>query len=284
MASPGPRIRKILDIKRIIMQPALTSHYEVYIKPPAAAETFIRQSVFPGEITDILTLSCSDANLPGSTLTTHELNNDYTGVTQRHAYRRIYDDRADFTFYVNQSYDQIRYFEAWLRYIVGEQVDGAKDIHNFYRVRYPKDYKSNFIGITKFERNYATTEGSKTMAYDFINAFPVSINSMPVSYESSQLLKVTVGFSYDRYVATNIKENPRSSEPGQTTSNTAPRNPFDLTQADLAKINTNAFQQGLNLGNFSPGTLTNTNFTNFSDSALSNPFSGNTNALNTRLF
>jgi hypothetical protein len=284
MAAPGPRIRKILDIKRIIMQPALTSHYEVYIKPPPAAESTINQNIFPGEMTDILTLSCSDASLPGSTLTTHELNNDYTGVTQRHAYRRIYDDRADFTFYVNQSYDQIRYFEAWLRYIVGEQVGGAEDIHNFYRVRYPQYYKSPFISITKFERNYGTREGSKTMKYNFINAFPVSINSMPVSYESSQLLKVTVGFSFDRYIASNIKENAGVSEPGKTTSKTTPTSPFDLTQADQAKINTNAFQQGLNLGNFSPGTLTNTNFTNFSDSSLSNPFSGNNNTLNTRLF
>ena len=264
MAAPTPRTRKILDIKRIIMQPALTSHYEVYIKPPSTAESFIKQSGFSGEITDILTLTCSDASLPGSTLTTHELNNDYTGVTQRHAYRRIYDDRADFTFYVNQSYDQIRYFESWLRWISGEQVTGSKDINNFYRIRYPKDYKSEFISITKFERNLGTRESSKTMVYDFINAFPVSINSMPVSYESSQLLKVTVGFSFDRYVAGNIKENAGVSEPGQTTSKTAPTNPFDLTQADQSSINTNAFQQGFNLGNFSPGTLTNTNFANVS--------------------
>lgn len=261
MAAPSPKIRKILDIKRIIMQPALTSHYEIYIKPPPEAESFIKQSGFPGDIQDVLTLTCFDASLPGSTLATHDLNNDYTGVTQRHAYRRIYDDRADFSFYVNQAYDQIRYFEAWLRWIVGEQISQAEDTTNYYRVRYPVQYKSNIMSITKFERNLGTREPSKSMIYDFINAFPVSINSMPVSYESSELLKVTVGFSYDRYVARNIKQNPGTSEPGQTTPNGTPRNPFDLTAADQAKFNTNAFQN-INLGNVSPGSLTNTNFTN----------------------
>jgi hypothetical protein len=38
--------------------------------------------------------------------------------------------------------------------------------------------------------------------YQFINAYPISINSMPVSYDASQLLKCTVSFTYSRYVIT----------------------------------------------------------------------------------
>jgi hypothetical protein len=219
---PNPRVRDVSFIKTKLMQPALTSHYEVYINPPPEAKSFIDKSGFPFDMTDLLLISCSDASLPGSSLTTHELNNDFTGVTQRHAYRRLYDDRVDFTFYVNstsrpgQGYDQIRYFEAWMRYISGEQIANSDDITNFYRIKYPKQYKSPFISITKFERDLGSGRTSGRMVYKFINAFPISVGSMPVSYDSSQLLKVSVSFTYDRYVAGNIAQNQVEQEPTQT--------------------------------------------------------------------
>lgn len=233
MAEPlSPQVRNVDQVKAKLLQPALTSHYEVYILPPDGAKSFIDKSIFPNDMQDLLLISCSEASLPGSSITTHELNNDFTGVTQRHAYRRLYDDRADFTFYVNSGrlgntgYDQIRYFEAWMRFITGEQVANSEDTRNFYRVRYPKSYKSNYISITKFERNLGTKESSGKITYKFINAFPISIGSMPVSYDSSQLLKVTVSFTYDRYVVSNVALNQVQNEPSQqsATGNVDPRN------------------------------------------------------------
>ena len=38
------------------------------------------------------------------------------------------------------------------------------------------------------------------MEYRFLKAYPISINSMPVSYEASQLLKCTVNFNFSRYL------------------------------------------------------------------------------------
>lgn len=271
------------------MQPALTSHYEVFIQAPKDVDNFIQQSFADSkssfsslnERTNLLMLSCSDASLPGSTLATHDLNNDFTGVTQRHAYRRLYDDRADFTFYVNHNYEQIAYFESWMRYIIGEQASDANN-HNLtgassksYRVKYPQKYKTT-IYITKFERNIGVVgekgntksnpykadpfKGSKKMIYSFFNSFPISVSSMPISYETSQLLKITVSFSYDRYIAGNssISSN-TSSQPGQSTANIVPKNPFDL-DSPLSQAQINAlYSQNLNLGNYSPGTFTNTN-------------------------
>jgi hypothetical protein len=260
-SAPNPTVRDVAFLKTKIMQPALTSHYEVYILPPPKAQSFINQSVFPFDITTTLMVSCSEASLPGSNLITHELNNDFTGVTQRHAYRKIYDDRSDFTFYVNHGYDQIRYFEAWMRYISGEQVSGAESTSNFYRIRYPKDYKSPIISIVKFERNTGTGKKANKMEYKFINAFPLSISSMPVSYESSQLLKVSVSFSYDRYIAGNTASNQLSGEPGAPSTAAGIPNPYTQalspeTQAALNAVNF----QNLNLGNYSSGSFTNTNF------------------------
>jgi len=217
MGAPSPTKRSISDIKSKILQPALTSHFECsFTLPQTIKDQFGYNAISNTTINELLILSCSEASLPGSSLATHELNNDFTGVTQRNAYRRLYDDRADFTFYVDTKYTVIRAFETWLRYIVGEQISGelsgGPKTNNNYRVRYPKDYKTT-IHITKFERDMAGK-----MSYTFVNAFPISINSMPVSYDSSQLLKCTVSFTYDRYFSDNVKEIPGQPEPTQSSA------------------------------------------------------------------
>ena len=51
--------------------------------------------------------------------------------------------------------------------------------------------------ITKFEKNIEST-----LLYEFVNAFPKSITSMPVTYGAAELLKITVTFNYDRYIVT----------------------------------------------------------------------------------
>lgn len=148
---------------------------------------------------ELFTLSCSEASLPGASLATIDIENDYHGVSEKHVYRRLYDDRADFTFYVDIDYKIIHFFENWISYCAGEDdIERQQTINYSYRVRYPKDYKTNQLYITKFERS--ENKSSRVLQYRFINAYPISINSMPVSYDTSQLLKCTVSFYYSRYI------------------------------------------------------------------------------------
>jgi len=254
-AAPRPKNFNVSQIKSFLLQPALTSHYEVYIpEPPEKAKNFIG-NIISLNGSELFRLSCSEASLPGSSLTTHELNNDFSGVTQRHAYRRLYDDRIDFTFYVNQTYDQIRYFERWLQFISGEQI-ALKDTNTFHRVSYPKDYKTT-VYIRKFERTVKANMGKdkggslqapivngdyigQSLLYEFINAFPISVNSMPVSYDSSQLLKCTVAFSYDRYIMNNVsKLSSTSTESGQPQAKGVPftGNETFETSTDISEVN-----------------------------------------------
>lgn len=207
-----PTKRTLADIKLNLLQPALTSHFEVTIDTSALTgqfSTFMQEnglatgSSLGSNDQTKLTLLCSEATLPGSSLATHEINNDFTGVTERHAYRRIYDDRIDFTFYVDaEKYLPIRYFEAWIKFISNEtiaessQQGSSKDGNFFYRVRFPDDYNRANIKITKFERNYI----GNILEYEFIRCYPISVASMPVSYDASNLLKCTVSFTYVRYI------------------------------------------------------------------------------------
>lgn len=164
------RKRRVSELKSKILQPALTSHYEVKIFPPQSLSANFLEIADQ----DLLTLSCTEASLPGSSLNTFEINNDYNGVTERHAYRRMYDERIDLTFYVDgRNYLPIKFFEFWMDYIDGsidpgnlpvtgndltsEQITSSNpklQPDYTYRVRYPKGidgYQADHIEITKFE-------------------------------------------------------------------------------------------------------------------------------------
>ena len=51
------------------------------------------------------------------------------------------------------------------------------------------------LKIYKFERDYTSV-----LTYEFFRSFPLSISSMPVSYDGNNLLKCSVSMSYIRYV------------------------------------------------------------------------------------
>ena len=252
-----PKIRTVGDIKSKLLHPALTSHFEVEIPKPLDVDgkfkKFLEDNRYQDNsvLGDQLNLMCSEAILPGSNLATLELSSNYTGVTERHAYRRIYDNNIDFTFYVDaDKYLPIKYFEIWMKFIVDESVEkqndkgvGSKDSNYFYRVRYPKDYMcEQGLKVTKFERtgNGKSYTGS-TLIYNFVNAFPISVFSMPVSYESSSLLKCTVSFSYIRYYI-DFKES-EIARPEKNINSTP-------TPTNTAQFNTDQFK-GIDYSTFS---------------------------------
>ena len=67
-----------------------------------------------------------------------------------------------------------------------------------YRVKLPRKYSGN-LEVTKFEKNLDSRRQTRPLTYKFVNCFPLAINSMPVSYDASNLLKCTVGMAYSRY-------------------------------------------------------------------------------------
>lgn len=235
-----PRIRKVSDIKSNLLRPALTSHFEIEIGVPSRqfTDTFLPQNgvIWNSPNQNKLRLLCSEATLPGSNLATLELTGDFHGVTERHAYRRVYDDRIDLTFYVDASnYLPIRFFETWIKYISDESINtqqdknaGSENDNYFYRVRYPEGngngsngYVSTGLKVIKFERDYR-----QQLEYRFVKAFPISISSMPVSYDSSSLLKCIVSMTYIRYVLMPSSGEDRTS----TTSSSDGLSPIEQAQ------------------------------------------------------
>lgn len=204
-----PSKKRLSDLKTNILRTAQTSHFQAWFTPPDEVRKWMSQKSaagigkkFTNAKDEFYSLMCSDATLPGSTLATHEQVNDFTGVTERHAYRRQYDERSEFSFYVDKEYDVITFFENWMSFIVNEQlVQGLEKTNYSYRVNFPEEYQTK-IFINKFEKDYS----NRMLTYQFINAFPLSINSIPVSYNASEILRVTVSFSYSRYIVSTTKQ------------------------------------------------------------------------------
>jgi len=238
MAAAGIRPEKLRtsDIKSRLLNVAQTSLYRLSIPAlPDAVNSFVKQrGIVSSTQVDDISLLCTETSLPGSSLATHEVTNDYHGVTEKMAYRRIYDNTLDCTFYVDREYRVIELFDGWINYIVGEgSITGGFSREDFktgtahHRILYPKTYKKD-IFVSKFERDHHSPKGSSTfMEYTFVDAFPTNIVSMPVSYDQSQILKCTVSFSYTRYVRERkgvsvAQTNPGPSTPAEENSLDAP--------------------------------------------------------------
>jgi hypothetical protein len=177
---------------------------------------------------------CNETELPGTTLTTSEEFGSRQGLTETFPTRRNFNP-ITLQFYVDSEYGIIRLFEEWINFINplynenGRSVKGnprggvgRDNDYEFYRFRYPSTYKRR-IAVTKFERNFtkqADGVSNPTMlTYQMLNAYPVNLTALPVTYEGSTITKTTVTFNYDRYI---ILKNSRSNTEGPISNFDAP--------------------------------------------------------------
>ena len=191
------------DVKEKLGKLSLTNQYQVNFSTFNQSILDYFQSIGLDNAQNFISrnigLMCSDASLPASAFATGEVKDNFMGIPQEFAHTRLYTD-IDFTFYVDENYNSLTIFERWMDYISSgsQSMDGisVQDKGFYRRFRYPDDYKVSSMTITKFEKGI---RGTKLM-YEFKNAFPKAITSLPVTYGAADLLRVTVSFNYDRYV------------------------------------------------------------------------------------
>jgi len=145
-------------------------------------------------------LMCYEASLPGSNLASTEVTNNFSGITQNFAHRRIYTPLT-LSFYSDNEYRALKFLEHWMEFV----ISGSGTATNFgyaansyeVRLKYPEDYKCSGTTITKFENDY-----NRAIQYSFIGLYPETLNSVPLEYgPNSQISRITCSFRYDRYIA-----------------------------------------------------------------------------------
>lgn len=200
-----PRRYQIEDIRSRFQTVALSNHYQVFFETNASIlQAASRRGIDNRFVVEDLGLYVSDAVLPGSSFADIEVAGDRQGITERFPQNRIYDD-VTFSFYVDRDYNVLKFFESW-NDLINPLRDGADGINpDVMRLTYPNFYKCN-VSIHKFNKdNFTGPDPSRNaIAYTFINAWPYSVASTPVSYSGSNILQMNVTFRYDRYTVMGV--------------------------------------------------------------------------------
>ena len=155
-----------------------------------------------------------DASLPGSQFQTTDVFGDIQGITETFAFRRTFSP-VDISFYIKAGYSSINYFDEWYNQICGGS--GSLNSNSIYKFNYPESYKKT-IKIIKYEKDLrepsqrlnkgGTIASPLALTYILSEAYPVNVSAIPVSYEQSSVLRMSVTFNYTKY---SIVQNARTT-------------------------------------------------------------------------
>jgi hypothetical protein len=199
---PAPIPKKISEMMPTFQNVAQTSHYLVrFGLPPASSSgsgslrSFLRSRGVDDRFhLDDVGLLCSSAVLPGSTFANSVVTGEFQGVVETVPHTRNFT-RISLEFYVDNQYKSMKFLEHWMEYITGGSSANPNDPAYRFQLNYPSSFKSNSTKIVKFEKNFR-----QYLEYNFINLFPIALNSTRVTYQNSQVLKATCAFSFERYI------------------------------------------------------------------------------------
>ena len=136
-----------------------------------------------------LNIICRDVQLPGRQILTRER---IIGLqTRKIAYGFAQED-VSITFLLLNDYGAKRYFEVWQNLAINQQT---------FEIGYKKDY-SRPVSIYQLDQL-----GRTVYKCDLLEAFPTTINTIPLNNEENGLVEVNVQLSYTNWVPT-FYENP----------------------------------------------------------------------------
>jgi hypothetical protein len=146
---------------------------------------------------------CDEASLPGYQLNTGSVNR-YSGTAPvYYPVGPIYND-IQLSFMCDAKMTPLHLLNRWMRYIFvdsdddGTEFDYRSSEENGRRLRYPEEYQAKII-LYKTERSTDSENGAISSSYYLYDAWPYTIDQTPLSYGSSQLVKVTANFYYRRW-------------------------------------------------------------------------------------
>ena len=154
---------------------------------------------------------CSSASLPSVQAATGQVNGYYTGHSMKYPTMKMYNDLS-LTFICDANMTAYKVFHAWFDKLFQEiDADGNdiemmegwtqspdRDRNRFTRVSYPDQYQTSIM-IDKFEPGPVNREQTKSMRYWFQNAYPYSIDAVPLDAGTTTLVTCTVNLYYERF-------------------------------------------------------------------------------------
>jgi hypothetical protein len=190
----------------------------------------------PSNPGSIVKLFCDEAQLPNIQAATGQMTGMLLGEGMvNYPHTRMYSD-FQLSWMCDANMTPLKFLEVWYSWIFqeldtkggqivssgkyqkkktleeikgGAGAGGGNAIERYKSVRlnYPSTYLSNII-ITKTERSKNAPNGRAPISYTMIDAFPYSIDAVPLSYGASQVTKVSANFYYAKHFVThnNIRD------------------------------------------------------------------------------
>ena len=245
--------RRIADFKPTFTNLAQTSHYLVKFGgiPLGARQHLNIRGVDYRFLTETSGLLCSNAVIPGSTLADAKVIGNFQGVTENMTYARVFPD-ITLEFYVDKEYKLLKLFEHYIEFISGGSRYDQTRTDYFFNMEYPDDYKMYQTKLLKFDRDY-----KEEMVYTFFGMYPYQMTNIPIKYEGSEILKLSVNFHIDRYAAGKFSSYDKYRGRYNDLKENKPKP--EGTATEVVNNNNDVFA-GFNQGATNPDTLTYSSF------------------------
>ena len=161
------------------------------------------------DVNESMLFLCDEAQLPNINTATGTQNGVITGIgSVDYPHTKIYTE-LQLTFMLDANLSILKYFNAWYAKIFedeGGSIHGdVRDMslkNRATRLQYRSEYAEE-IKITKSEPGPQGADQRKPITYVLENAWPYSIDAVPLQFGSSQLTRLTVNFKYERHQIVN---------------------------------------------------------------------------------
>lgn len=199
---------------------SLTTGFDVEFNFDKSSSTFPKE-YYKGN-SDVIHMLCDEAQLPNVQSATGQISGRYLGEQAvQYPHSRMFTD-VGLGFLCDAELLPLKFFNHWYTFMYGEKnkvtVDDYTSVsaetpflrRRVNRLQYPDEYTCS-VYIMKTEPNASASNGRIPVTYILENAYPYSIDAVPLSYGSSQITRVNVSLYYSRHtvVAGDLRAAPK---------------------------------------------------------------------------
>jgi hypothetical protein len=186
----------------------LSNKYEVNFEAPKYIRDLNKYSN-----TKLMTIRCESVSIPGFDFASKDgpPRMGY-GAIEKHPYVPGFSG-ISLTFLMDSKSEIYNFFYDWTMHIVnfnGKGGSNYRDSNNAwkpYEVGYKDDYKTDLnISVYDGVKKQNSNSSNEILSLKVYSAFPMGLPSIPLAWDSSQLIKLSIPFSYTDFEL--IKNNP----------------------------------------------------------------------------